>query len=99
VTTSPPKPTLSQITVKPLELVVGTIAEFSATATPAAVKWSWEISDADSNPVKIAADPGKFAFAFPQAGTFTVKVTVTDEAGQKAEEKLEVKVNAAANPP
>ena len=66
----------------------------SATATPAAVTWSWEISDADGNPVKTATDAGQFAFAFPQAGTFTVKLTVSDGAGQKAEAKLEVQVTA-----
>lgn len=99
MTTSPPKPTVTPITVKPSELVVGTNAEFSATATPAAVTWLWQISDADGKPVKSATDAGKFAFAFPQVGTFTVKVTVSDEAGQKDEEKLDVKVNAAGNPP
>ena len=99
MTTSLPKPTVSPITVKPSELVVGTNAEFSATATPAAVTWSWEIRDADGNPVKTGAEAGKLKFAFPQAGTFTVKVIVTDGAGQMDEQKLEVKVNPAGNPP
>jgi hypothetical protein len=63
------------------------------------VTWLWEISGADGKPVKIATDPGKLKFAFPEVGTFTVKVTVKDETGQPAEQKLEVKVNAAGNPP
>jgi hypothetical protein len=99
VTTSPPKPTLSKISVNPPATVVGTEAEFSATATPAAVTWSWEIIDANGKRVTSGTEPGKLKFTFPQAGTFTVKVTVTDQGGGTDEQKLEVKVNPAGNPP
>jgi hypothetical protein len=54
--------------------------------------WQWQILDAGGTEVTKSSDPLQLTFKFPKAGKYTVKLKVSDAAGQAANTEITVEV-------
>ena len=64
----------------------------SAKASEGVTSWHWQILDAGGIEVKASTDPQQLTFKFPEAGTYTVRLKVSDAAAQEATTESTVEV-------
>jgi hypothetical protein len=86
------KPTVSEITVDPPTPLANVDVKLSAIASEGVTTWQWQILDAGGTEVTTSSNPQQLTFKFPKAGKYTVKLKVSDTAGQEADMEGTVEV-------